>query len=107
MTSNAIAYSLATVVGIIPSIVAYLQAKYYFAFPRRSPKQLMVIFFALLAIYGVIPLQDEILIAFNLSTQNEFLRRLTLFQYLAAVIVFVWRFAHTQRGLKSADSQLR
>ena len=106
MTSLPQAHLLVTLTGLLPTAVAYLQAKYYFRFAQRSVQQLLAVGLALVVMLGVIPLQVEILGWCGFSTPNEYLRKLTFFQYLFALIVFAWKLSDTYRKRTSLSKVL-
>jgi hypothetical protein len=96
MDEVTIARILVTIVGVIPSVAAYLQAKNYFRFKQRSVGQVVLVFLALLALLGPMVLQQQIYAMWRLPP-DEYLRRLTLPQYAAALVIFWLRLKKSFR----------
>ena len=98
MSNQVLANAFLTIAALMPALASYFCAKYYFSFEVRSPQQMIVIASGLAVVLGTIFLQDWILNIFGMPIQNEYLRRLTAFQYLAAVIVFFWKLMRVQKS---------
>jgi glucan phosphoethanolaminetransferase (alkaline phosphatase superfamily) len=103
VTSLYQAHLVVTVVGLLPVAAAYIEAKHYFRFKQRSLQQFLAVGLTLLVLLGAIPLQSWVLDWCGFSTSDEYLRRLTFFQYLIALIVFSWRLWRTNQ-MRIAES---
>jgi hypothetical protein len=94
------------VIGLVPATVAYFEAKFFFAFRRRSALQIAFVAGGLVIMLGVLVTQGIISAWFTAGEAREFLRRITPFQYLAALIVFFWKLSRI-RGKSVADKAIR
>lgn len=100
MNNLQMGYTLVSAIALMPALAAYFSAKYYFSFKARSWRQIIAISLALLAMFGAIFLQDFVVAEFGVQGMVPYLRKLTLFQYLAAVIVFYWKLSRVYGALK-------
>lgn len=96
-----VANVLVTLVGAIPAIAAYLSAKHYFDFEQQSFKQIAAFGVGFLCLMGPILLQPAILTVLVFRSESEYLRKLTLVQFVAALIAYIWKLRKTHAAQQS------
>jgi len=84
------------ITSFLPATAAFLRAKFYFRFPRRSAQLLMMVP-ALAVMFGVLPLQW--LVEDSLGLARNVRAMLGAAQYTAAAIAFIWKLTREQRGI--------
>lgn len=88
------------VTGFLPTAAAFLRARYFFRFPRRSAQLLMTLP-ALAAMFGVLPAQW--FIEDTLKLPGDFGSILFIIQYAVAGVVFFWKLTIEQRAIPPED----
>jgi hypothetical protein len=103
MTEAGITYSLIGATCVFPIGAAYLQARYFFHFERRSFKHYFSIFAALAALIGTLLLQGVIAEYGSLPAGSEFLRKITFFELAITASVFWLRLFRTNNQRQTND----
>ena len=94
-------YFLISLIAVVPGVTAYFHAKNFFKFPQKSILQFAAIIASLVLMFGVIPVQGEILDVLEIGAKNDYLRKLTLFQYLIAAVIFFWKLRDVEKKRNS------
>ena len=96
--SAGLTYFCLVLTAMLPAIAAFVRAKYFFHFPRRS-MQLLMTAPTLLAMFGVLPLQWLLQDSLRPPVSRDLWSAMTAIQYAAAAIVFVWKLTSEQRRI--------
>lgn len=92
------AYFWVLITASLPAVAAYVRAKYFFRFPRRSGQLLMTLP-ALAVMVAVLPLQEFLRDALALPASKGFWSAVTIGQYAFAAVAFFCKLVSEQRKI--------